>query len=70
MKKLLKRIKWTNLLFILLFLASCIDLGYVYIKICWSIASLSFFGVATTLLSLTIFSVVGEYLYDEYKEIQ
>lgn len=59
------RIKWENVILLTLFIFSCIDLGYIFIKLCWSIASLSFFGVITTLLSLTIFSTVGEYLYEE-----
>ena len=65
MKKSKKRIKWLNVILLLLFIASCIDLGYVFFKICFSIASLTWFGVVTTLLSLTIASVVGEYLYDQ-----
>ena len=59
------RIKWGNVILLILFLVSCIDLGYIFIKLCWSIASLSWFGVVTTLLSLTIFSTVGEHLYEE-----
>ncbi len=65
MKKSKKRVKWLNVLLSMLFIASCLDLGYVFIKICFSIASLTWFGVITTLLSLTIVSVVGEYLYDQ-----
>ena len=59
------KIKWGNVILLILFIISTIDLGYVFIKVCWSIASLSLFGVITTLLSLTIFSTVGEYLYEE-----
>lgn len=69
MKRIFKRVNWLNVFLILLFIASAIDLGSVFIKLCWSIASLTWFGVVTTLASITIFSVVGEYLYDEYKEL-
>ena len=55
--------KYKNMIILALFLASCIDLGNVFLKLCWSIAGLSWFGVITTLLSLTIASTAGEYLY-------
>lgn len=57
--------KYKNMIALVLFIASSIDLGYVFLKLCWSIAGLSWFGVITTLLSLTIASTVGEYLYDQ-----
>lgn len=57
--------KYKNMIALVLFVISSIDLGYVFIKVCWSIAGLTWFGVITTLLSLTIASTVGEYLYDQ-----
>lgn len=57
--------KYKNMIALVLFVISSIDLGYVFIKVCWSIAGLSWFGVITTLLSLTIASTAGEYLYDQ-----
>ena len=57
--------KYKNMIALALFIVSAIDLGYVFLKLCWSIASLSYFGVVTTLLSLTIASTAGEYLYDQ-----
>jgi len=57
--------KYRNMLLLALFIASCIDLGYVFLKLCWSIAGLSWFGVVTTLLSFTIASTTGEWLYDQ-----
>lgn len=68
MKRIFKRVNWLNVFLILLFIASAIDLGSVFIKLCWSIASLTWFGVVTTLASIAIFNVVGEYLYELYKE--
>lgn len=53
-----------RVLYLLLFIASCIDLGYVFIKLCWSIAGLTWFGIITTLLSLMIVGTAGEYFYD------
>lgn len=57
--------KYRNMILLTLFIASCIDLGYVFLKLCWSIAGLSWFGVVTTLLSFTIASITGEWLYDQ-----
>ncbi len=57
--------KYKNMIALVLFVISSIDLGYVFIKVCWSIAGLTWFGVITTLLSLTIASTAGEYLYDQ-----
>ncbi len=57
--------KYKNMILSVLFIVSCIDLGYVFLKLCWSIAGLSWFGVVTTLLSLTIASTTGEYLYEQ-----
>lgn len=57
--------KIKNMIILTLFIVSCIDLIYVFFNLCWSIAGLSLFGVITTLLSLTIASTTGEYLYDE-----
>ena len=57
--------KYRNMILLALFIASCIDLGYVFLKLCWSIAGLSWFGVITTLLSFTIASTTGEWLYDQ-----
>lgn len=57
--------KYRNMILLALFIASCIDLGYVFLKLCWSIAGLSWFGVVTTLLSFTIASTTGEWLYDQ-----
>ncbi|MBQ9607832.1 MAG: hypothetical protein IJV15_00135 [Lachnospiraceae bacterium] len=57
--------KYRNMILLTLFIASCIDLGYVFLKLCWSIAGLSWFGVVTTLLSFTIASTTGEWLYDQ-----
>lgn len=57
--------KYKNTIALALFIVSAIDLGYVFLKLCWSIAGLSWFGVITTLLSLTIASTTGEYLYDQ-----
>ena len=57
--------KYKNIILSVLFIVSCIDLGYVFLKLCWSIAGLSWFGVVTTLLSLTIASTTGEYLYEQ-----
>lgn len=57
--------KYKNMIALVLFAISSIDLGYVFIKVCWSIAGLTWFGVITTLLSLTIASTAGEYLYDQ-----
>ena len=57
--------KYKNMIALVLFVISSIDLGYVFIKVCWSIAGLTWFGVITTLLSLTIASTTGEYLYDQ-----
>lgn len=65
MKKSKNRYKWLNVILSLMFIVSCLDLGYVFLKLCFSAATLSWFGVVTTLLSLSIFFVVGEYLYDE-----
>lgn len=59
------RRKYKNMIILVLFIVSCIDLGHVFLKLCWSIAGLSWFGVVTTLLSLTIASTTGEYLYDQ-----
>ncbi len=59
------KIKWGNVILAALFIASCLDLGYVFLKLCFSLACLSWFGVVTTLTSLTIASTVGEYLYDQ-----
>ena len=59
------KIKWGNVILAVLFIASCLDLGYVFLKLCFSLAGLSCFGVVTTLTSLTIASTVGEYLYDQ-----
>lgn len=57
--------KYKNMIALVLFIASSIDLGYVFLNLCWSIAGLSWFGVITTLLSLTIASTAEEYLYDQ-----
>lgn len=59
------RIKWGNVMLLILFIVSAIDLAYVFIKVCWSLTSLNTYGLLTTLLSLTIFGTVGEYLYEE-----
>lgn len=59
------KIKWGNVILALLFVASCLDLGYVFLKLCFSLAGLTWFGVITTLTSLTIVSTVGEYLYEQ-----
>ena len=57
--------KYKNTIALALFIVSAIDLGYVFFTLCWSIAGLTWFGVITTLLSLTIASTTGEYLYDQ-----
>lgn len=59
------KIKWGNVFLLAIFMLSVLNLGYVFIKLCWSIASLSWFGVVTTLISLMLASVIGEYLMDE-----
>lgn len=59
------KIKWGNVTLAVLFIASCLDLGYVFLKLCFSLAGLTWFGVITTLTSLTIVSTVGEYLYEQ-----
>lgn len=59
------KIKWGNVILALLFTASCIDLGYVFLKLCFSLAGLTWFGVITTLTSLTIVSTAREYLYEQ-----
>lgn len=59
------KIKWGNVFLLVIFILSVLNLGYVFIKLCWSIASLSWFGVVTTLFSLMLASVIGEYLIDE-----
>lgn len=59
------KIKWGNVFLLAIFMLSVLNLGYVFIKLCWSIASLSWFGVVTTLISLMLASVIGEYLIDE-----
>lgn len=65
MKRILKRGKWLNISAALLFITSCIDLVYIFSKLCWSTASLTWFGIITTLLSVAIASNTGEYLYDQ-----
>lgn len=57
------KIKWGNVILAALFITSCLDLGYVFLKLCFSITGLTWFGVVTTLTSLTIASTVGEHLY-------
>lgn len=59
------KIKWGNVFLLAIFMLSVLNLGYVFIKLCWSIASLTWFGVVTTLISLMLASVIGEYLIDE-----
>ncbi len=59
------RIKWGNVILTLMFIISCIDIVYVFTKLCWSTTSLSNYGLLTILLSLIVFYTVGEYLYEE-----
>ena len=65
MKRIFKRVKWLNVFITILFIVSCIDLSHVFFKLCWSIAGLSWLGVITTILSITVASTTGEYLYDQ-----
>ena len=61
----MKRIKWKNILLILVFIVSCIVLIHDYLIIATSLAQFTFIGVVTNLLALTLASTIGEYLYDE-----
>lgn len=61
----MKRIKWKNILLILVFIVSCIVLIHDYLIIVTSLAQFTFIGVITNILALTLASTIGEYLYDE-----
>lgn len=59
------KIKWGNIFLLLLFMALCLDLIYVFFKLCFSLATLTLFGLITTILSLMAVNVIGKYLYNE-----
>lgn len=61
----MKRIKWKNILLILIFIVSCVVLIHDYLIIVTSLAQFTFIGVITNILALTLASTIGEYLYDE-----
>lgn len=59
------RIKWGNVFLLAIFMLSCLNLGYVFVTLCTTLASLTWYGVATTSISLLIASIIGDYLYEQ-----
>ena len=59
------KIKWGNVILLAIFMLSVLNLGYVFITLCTSLASLTWYGVVETILSLFVASFIGEYLNEE-----
>lgn len=60
-----KRIKWKNIILMLIFIISCLVLIHDYFVIVTSLAQFTALGVITNLLALTLVGTIGEYLYEE-----
>lgn len=65
MKK--NRIKWGNIVLILLFVICAVDLLKSAFTLATSLASLTFIGVAIAFLELFTISNIGDYLYEQIK---
>ena len=61
----MKKIKWGNILFFIVFIASTLYVLSGAITIATSIASITLWGGITGVLALALMSLTGEYLYDE-----
>ena len=59
------KIKWKNVLLLAIFMLACLNLGYVFVTLCTTLASLTWMGILTTCLSLLVASMIGEYLNEE-----
>ncbi len=59
------KIKWGNVILLAIFMLNVLNLGYVFITLCTSLASLTWYGVVETILSLFVASFIGEYLNEE-----
>lgn len=59
------KIKWGNVFLLAIFMLACLNLGYVFVTLCTTLASLTWYGIADTLLSLFVASMIGEYLNEQ-----
>jgi hypothetical protein len=59
------KIKWKNVILLAIFMLSVLNLGYTFVTLCTTLASLTWMGILTTGLSLLVASMIGEYLIDE-----
>ena len=59
------KIKWGNVILLAIFMLACLNLGYVFVTLCTSLACLTWYGVIDTILSLFVASLIGEYLNEQ-----
>lgn len=59
------KIKWGNVILLAIFMLSVLNLGYTFVTLCTTLASLTWMGVLTTGISLLVASFIGEYLNEE-----
>lgn len=59
------KIKWGNVFLLAIFMLACLNLGYVFVTLCTTLASLTWMGLLTTGISLLVASFIGEYLNEQ-----
>lgn len=59
------RIKWGNVGVLVMFIICCLLVINTFITLATGIASLTYYGVITTILALITIKITGEYLYNE-----
>ena len=59
------KIKWGNVILLAIFMLACLNLGYVFVTLCTSLATLTWYGLLETMFSLFIASFIGNYFIDE-----